>query len=579
MKIKMQDKKGFRRRIECALEESNLNEKDLWRKIASELKLDVDGGYPHFTKMMKAKHSFNEAYIPYLEKYLNKSYMFFVTGEMFVESDSFLTLRTVASKDNTKLFEELDVYDGDLKIFERYDEFDKTIIDYCIQFKSINGFKYLFEHEYLVSSLSAKKVFSSIDSLLYLPEDIFAALFDVACESDDRELFEKVCSDSCEFLKIGLKDKLNQPSLITKIVKTENIFDSIFEPEECSFKELNFGINDCEDNPQTVVLVSPFASLVLNYLIKNYTKYDRKLSKALDRAIKTNESILEAFNKEYRYHDDATVNSEGDIVVGHAVCGNLITSSVYQEVELPEDIANQLEKLERIISDFKFRDKEHYRGSTQIVNGRTRIANTGLSNMEDFYKFVDNQAGLPFIPRLLSKTDNYYELTTIRGAQTKYGKDLNEKFILSMANCLSELDDKSSIVLDGRVYWNRGLDERMILSNNNEVVGIIDWSGVRIGERYTNLIILLTHWARVIDQVPTGTDEAFQKALRVIDKYFENKPIPENLVELLVLTANGMIKDEMEETKSDEFFICKYAQTIAWLSINREKIRLQLNKR
>ena len=74
-------------------------------------------------------------------------------------------------------------------IGENYDEFDKTILDYLIEFKQVELIKYMFQKGYLSIWGTQMSTAIRVGNLTGM-EDKFNAFVDLAIEYDDVELFQ-----------------------------------------------------------------------------------------------------------------------------------------------------------------------------------------------------------------------------------------------------------------------------------------------------------------------------------------------------------------------------------------------------
>ena len=176
-------------------------------------------------------------------------------------------------------------------IGENYDEFDKTILDYLIEFKQVELIKYMFQKGYLSIWGTQMSTAIRVGNLTGM-EDKFNAFVDLAIEYDDVELFQYLIKPTRPILQKKEDCELEafqetqfrrggyvfSKQMIEKLLKTENILNSYlrsFTLTKEEWEEWNGGIvyyksnkgrERCEEF-EHVPSVSASFNLVLNYLL------------------------------------------------------------------------------------------------------------------------------------------------------------------------------------------------------------------------------------------------------------------------------------------------------------------------
>ena len=191
-------------------------------------------------------------------------------------------------------------------IGENYDEFDKTILDYLIEFKQVELIKYMFQKGYLSIWGTQMSTAIRVGNLTGM-EDKFNAFVDLAIEYDDVELFQYLIKptrpilqkkEDCELeafqeTQFRRDGYVFSKQMIEKLLKTENILNSYLrsfiltkkEWEEWNggivYYKSNKGRERCEEL-EHVPTVSASFNLLFNYLL---LKGHRLSEKMLDFAI------------------------------------------------------------------------------------------------------------------------------------------------------------------------------------------------------------------------------------------------------------------------------------------------------
>lgn len=207
--------------------------------------------------------------------------------------DRLFSLYAVAKSGDKKRLDQLMNLENEYgtKIGENYDEFDKTILDYLIEFKRVDLIKYMFEKGYISMWETQMNTAIRVGNLTGM-EDKFNAFVDLAIEYDDVELFQYLIKptrpilqkkEDCE-LEVFQETQFRRDGyvfskqMIEKLLKTENILNSYlrsFTLTKEEWEEWNGGIVYYKSNKgrercdelEHVPSVSASFNLVLNYLL------------------------------------------------------------------------------------------------------------------------------------------------------------------------------------------------------------------------------------------------------------------------------------------------------------------------
>lgn len=207
--------------------------------------------------------------------------------------DRLFSLYAVAKSGDKKRLDQLMNLENEYgtKIVENYDEFDKTILDYLIEFKRVDLIKYMFEKGYISMWETQTNTAIRVGNLTGM-EDKFNAFVDLAIEYDDVELFQYLIKPTRPILQKKEDCDLEafqetqfrrdgyvfSKQMIEKLLKTENILNSYlrsFTLTKEEWEEWNGGIVYYKSNKgrercdelEHVPSVSASFNLVLNYLL------------------------------------------------------------------------------------------------------------------------------------------------------------------------------------------------------------------------------------------------------------------------------------------------------------------------
>ena len=295
----------------------------------------------NFSKMLKGERPLKHEYIIPMEKIFGVSMARIMDEEAYLlpvnkEDIPFVKgYRYYAYKDDPKLYETefeqmLFTTEGTWAIFVS-DEFDKMFLDYVIEYRSINALRYLINKHGMKPAFNSTQYFQIGNSFLHTTlgenqlirmiiqeddEEVFLALADPLLFMQYTILFEKVKNDSLTF---------------DLILRSQNIFASLFKPKNIRLKDLNHGIVGHEDD--WIPILHPYLNLCLNYAIDHLNKYKEQAKKILEFGIQYNEKFLRETGED---RSRLLVDEEGKVTYwGRETLGNIVfTAKVPKDKEI-----------------------------------------------------------------------------------------------------------------------------------------------------------------------------------------------------------------------------------------------------
>ena len=247
-------------------------------------------------------------------------------------------------------------------IGENYDEFDKTILDYLIEFKQVELIKYMFQKGYLSIWGTQMSTAIRVGNLTGM-EDKFNEFIDLALEYDDVELFQYLIKptrpilqkkEDCELeafqeTQFRRDGYVFSKQMIEKLLKTENILNSYlrsFTLTKEEWEEWNGGIvyyksnkgrERCEELEHVPTVAASF-NLLLNYLL---LKGHRLSEKMLDFAVEQ-KKYTQSYLQGVKYMESPypyKINVEGRVVAdfygyGCIAIVGVVVPSVYEKLSM-----------------------------------------------------------------------------------------------------------------------------------------------------------------------------------------------------------------------------------------------------
>ena len=362
--MKIKEQKEIGKYIDTLLNEKGWNQSDLSKTLSKMEGINVSRDL--ISKWVRGERCPGIDHIYYLAQAFNVSIEnILMSGS---QRDNFddrpFSLYAVAKSGDKERLEQLMHTDNGYGsiIGENYDEFDKTILDYLIEFKQVELIKYMFEKGYMSMWGTQTNTAIRVGNLTGM-EDKFNAFVDLAIEYDDVELFQYLIKQTRPILQKKEDCELEafqetqfrrdgyvfSKQMIEKLLKTENILNSYlhsFTLTKEEWEEWNSGIVYYKSNKgrekcdalEHVLSVSASFNLVLNYLLlKGHCLSEEMLNFAIEHKKQTQLYLqgVKYMESPYPYK----IDGEGRVVAdtygyGCIAYVGVVVLSVYEKLSM-----------------------------------------------------------------------------------------------------------------------------------------------------------------------------------------------------------------------------------------------------
>ena len=234
-----------------------------------------------------------------------------------------------------------------------YDEYDKTLLDYIIQFENLDLLHYLIEKEYV--SFFENQIMTTI-RIGNTYSDVFRQIVSLAIKYDDLFVFQKAIKRSLPVLlsknegfdeKLFIKNEYRAGYVIAysdllKILHTNKIFQYLtapFIPTSEEWRQLNAGIiytrrgtRDEQTEVRELETISASFNLLLNLsIVENLPVAEQLIAIGIEHNEKVRKQLANIYSS-----DDYKIGSEGNVTVGHhfgslTVFAGVIEKYYYEE--------------------------------------------------------------------------------------------------------------------------------------------------------------------------------------------------------------------------------------------------------
>ena len=414
-----------------------------------------------FSQCFNGKRNFKPEDYLAIEYVLNTSMAYIIEGKGEVSKDFKPSgIRYAAFTDTQGNYEELMRED----IVNSSDEYNKTLIDYMIEYESKNGFKYFAERDLL--PLGKTGGYSHKVNCL-------------SCDSNDRK---KLLQVLCKVLPINLLIKyfdgfldhndiifsnidVNQNTSFTdevigEVIKREDFRNALINTKIINLDAYNKGV--IRKNGESFgdgLFVNYFLTAMIKYAL-NHDIDDDIRSELINDALRINEESFKFVS---------SFAEEELIIDKYGFITNKFTSVYFGSVVIPSEVNVEisdcsnalLKQLNRQVHDYH----EFISNHSKISVYENEILADKVNN-EDYYRFFKlmNDKEIDFIPLYDKKQSNDKDLFIVKNGEKSRisnGTDRDLYEILAVIKmiddiCLKELDGKTYYLVDPSIYMFDG---------------------------------------------------------------------------------------------------------------------------
>lgn len=298
----------------------------------------------NFSKMLSGERDFTLDYIVALEKIFNVPFLYIKEGKTEFEM-GFIPkgMRYTCYKNSYDAFEELDkdLTDNCCSVLTSSDEYGKYLLDYIIEYNSIEGIRYLVnKHELKYRSINDTMFLDN--GMIFARNDNYVFLISkMLVDNNEVELFNSVFDAySMIFYYSDYRSIYVNVDFIKLILNNELIFNSIFTCRELDWSYGNSGNTFVKENDEKLLFVNPLINIIYNYAINHYSIYEKQINKILKEALKLNEKVLNCFVNKFPRLKDIKIPETGIIEIGRERYCSIFSPNIF-DVEV-SDFTNSL---------------------------------------------------------------------------------------------------------------------------------------------------------------------------------------------------------------------------------------------
>lgn len=335
---------------------------DLLYMIGKELKVNdpyefAEKEKSNFSKMLKGERPLKHEFIIPLEKIFGVSMARLLNDGAYAlpldkEDMPFVKgFRYYAYKDDIKLYE--DEFERTMVTNDGYpticnsDEFNKTFLDYVVEYRSINALKFLLHKHGLKPYIGSRNSYQ-IDGRYNIFTTMENQLYNMVIQEDDVELFNVLFDpfETCILYRTAWEHLRIELQTYEFILNSDKIFNSLFTPKTFSYKDFNRGV--VGHDGETIELLNPFLTECLDYALSKLDKYRERAKQILLFGIEYNKKAIEHTGIKA---ESLQVREYGNVYFGNSY--ELLTNIIFPEYSTDDDEILELIKQLPMVNHFK----------------------------------------------------------------------------------------------------------------------------------------------------------------------------------------------------------------------------------
>lgn len=594
-KIKENKQMRLKEKLTILMEENNIaTQSDLLRRIYEELdEKDVDGTVKkqksNFSQMLEGNRTLNKEYYIPLEKIFDiriaellddskeLKYQYVNKGIRWAAaSDDVEEFRRLCNEDNPTFYQ---------KVIKSKDEFGKDIIDYIIEFKAINGFKYLINNQKLKYSTAFGGYnlnFSNITNYFSVTIEKLLELSKMLLENGDIQTFNTFFNTYqllCDFGSFPNNVYLDK-DFLNGIIENEEIFNSMFSCKELTLNEAN---HTKKMENETFLYINPILNNLLNVCFEQNKRIE--INKILEYGLKMNKIVFDTIKEKVnsKIHD-IKIEKTGEVLVNNFCYGSVIviTDVIDPKIFYNKTTKDLIEDIRTMNKSFKFSNTLDYFSEIEdeiITDSEGRIIKKHSGNECEYkiYKEFENDKTLP-LPRYVDSYKDVDRFYKYEGTVVK--NNLTDEQIIKIVEFLVKFKNLSKQKFNGEVYAQGKLDLcDFYFDDNGNLSQVVNFENAYVGDEYDDIILFLIKHSGIFNIIFNEIDRKriLEKIDLIINSYTNDEKEKILIVDKILPYINKKIENIDKTNKSNIYIYRKFsnAQSFICFFINDIKESLK----
>ena len=462
----------------------------------------------NFTNMLKGKRPFTVEMILGLEHVLHTSMDSIINGLPYNERYQPRGLEYTVVCDDFSAYLKLDGETDDeaVNILRNTDEYNKSLLDYIIKYRSVNGIRFLREkHNFFFNPMN--NMFNTDSSMPIICGNFDSAPMEIAkllAEKEETNLFIEIFDPFYEISRYVDTDRYlyNKKEFIRTVLTSGKVLQKMLSSKEMSIKDANRGLISCGYNFDDVSFINPLLRLLLQEAVNqgNYTYIKQIVDFGRDFNKKQLQFIHERLSE--KQLKNIRVDDSGYLSDGRTKIGNLLVYCEPIDPTLPDRIKILLNELTAQKEELELLPEIDYDGgvhkSFKIVDNKYVLKKSSNNPVEyEMLRYMGSK-GFSKVPEFYETKDGVDKFGYIQGETFKYKQGRTDGKLDSLICFLKEFHGICEQKLGkGKVYLHGKYDNEDIVYDGENVKAVINWDNCYIGNPYEDLVEIIFEWTDI----------------------------------------------------------------------------------
>jgi hypothetical protein len=535
----------------------------------------------NFSKMLSGERDFPDKYILGIERTLHTSWNYIIDGQGFDKTFEQKGIRYAAYKGTYHDFELLgQELSHDDNVIKNYDEYNNTVLDYILDYRDIEGLRYLNDNKLVEVQFDLKQITGPVMSSRG-PEKACHDCLLLVCEKDDEQLFSSMYSPYQLLTNYCDKNNtvFNDPKVLKAILEAKKIFNSLLKETTFTWVQLSPEFKGTSFANNKSNLCPPLLGNLLVYALNDTMTYQKQINELLEfgksfneRRIKEIEAMSEKDSSVLSLEDDGSLNLFCRYI------GDFFTYRLTEQLDLPADITRELHEINDQVNKVKFQRKPSpeglLRGDYLIEDGQLVKPTTNNKDEYDFLQLMEDN-DVEEIPCLEKQENGLDYFSYFPGMSQSYIYEMPLPKTVEMVRLLRKINDISKEALgNGKVYVHGDLSGANAVFNRDALTGIINWDDTHIGEEYEDFIYIVWTWLNIGDYA-RNNEMILKNLLVLLQAYDADAAFKKDF-------ANKMTKvmdDRLAATPKDSPSYARIFQWVGWSKIWVELMKDEITRK
>lgn len=461
----------------------------------------------NFTNMLKGKRPFTVEMILGLEHVLNTSMDSIINDLPYKERYQPRGLEYTVACDDFSEYLKLDGETDDeaVNILRNTDEYNKSLLDYIIKYRSVNGIRFLCEkHNFFFNPMN--NMFNADSSMPIICGNYDSAPMEIAkllAEKEETDLFIEIFDPFYETSRYVDTDRYlyNKKEFVRTVLTSGKVLQKMLSSKEIPIKDANRGLVSYGYDFDDVSFINPLLMLLLQEAVNqsNYTYIKQIVDFGRDFNKKQLQFIQE--RRSEKQLKNIRVDDSGCLSDGAIKIGNLLVYSEPIDPTLPDKVKILLNDLTAQKEELELLPEIDYDGGVhKVFKIKDNYVLKKSSNNPVEYEMLGymKSKGFSKVPEFYETKDEVDKLSYIQGETFKYKQGRTDEKLDSLIRFLKEFHSISEQKLGkGNAYLHGKYDNEDIVYDGENVKAVINWDNCYIGNPYEDLVEIIFEWTDI----------------------------------------------------------------------------------